>query len=64
MEKSSAQNITTKTNEVSLDFSDPKKSYASSIPKISWNAPENETSFLKEGKINIAASIEAKHTLK
>ena len=64
IEKSTAQNITTKTNEVSLDFSDPKKSYASSIPKISWNAPENETSFLKEGKINIAASIEAKHTLK
>jgi hypothetical protein len=58
-----AQNLTSKSNEVALDFSTAKGG-TSSIPKISWLTPESETSFLKEGKIKLTASIESRDAIK
>lgn len=60
----SSQNLTSRSNEVGLDFSDPKKKYTSSIPKIIWKSPESEVTFLNDGKINLKVSIESKHSLK
>lgn len=59
-----SQNVSSKSNETTLDFSDPKASFNSSIPKIKWITPESEISFLKEGRIQITATIESKHELK
>ncbi len=58
-----AQNLTSKSNEVALDFSTTKGG-TSSIPKISWLTPESETSFLKEGKIKLSANIESRDVIK
>lgn len=58
------QNLSTKSNVASLDFSDSKKSYSSSIPIIRWTNPENETSFLKDGKIKMVVAVESLHNLK
>jgi len=59
-----AQNVASKSNEVFLDFSDEKKSYATSAPKIVWHTPASDVSFLKEGTFQITVTIESKHTLK
>ena len=60
----SAQNISAHSNEVSLDYSDAKKGYASSVPKIMWSVPENETTFLKDGKTKLVATVDSKQQLK
>src|SRR5258708_38217684 len=59
-----AQGISSKSNEVSLDYSDSKKNYATSFPKIIWMAPEGERTFLKDGKLPIHISVKAKNGLK
>lgn len=59
-----AQNLSSKSNDLSFDFSDSKKNYASSLPLISWSSPENETTFQQEGKMAIEASVVSKHLLK
>ena len=58
-----AQNLSSKSNEVSLDFSGLKKTN-SSLPLISWISPVNETSFLKDGKISMDIEISSKTSLK
>ncbi len=58
-----AQNVTVKSNELVLDFSDQKKNYASSLPNILWFSPEHEVSFLKEGKIVLNATVSSRHPL-
>ena len=59
-----AQNVVSKSNEVSLDFSDAKINYATSVPNIVWHTPASDVSFLKEGTFQITVSIESKHPLK
>lgn len=56
------QNLSTKSNEVSLDFSSKKSN--SFLPLINWVAPANETSFLKDSKLTIKVDITAKSPLK
>ena len=58
-----AQNLSTKSNEVSLDFSNSKKSN-SSLPSVTWISPVNETSFIKEGKLPITIEVNSKTPLK
>jgi hypothetical protein len=59
-----AQSFNSKSNTMALDFSDPKKSFATTLPKIIWVTPLNETVFLKEGFISIELDIESKTPLK
>jgi hypothetical protein len=58
-----AQNSPTRSSAVSLDFS-KKKSVNSSFPKVTWVYPENETTFLKDGKVRLQARVESKNPLK
>lgn len=60
----SAQNLTSKSNEVGLDFSDPKKNYATSISKIVWQTPENDVTFQKDGRVEVKLTVESRHPLK
>ncbi len=58
-----AQNFSSRTNTMSLDYSDSKTTLSSTLPKITWQTPLNETVFLKEGKITIELTIESKTPL-
>ncbi|MCS6975206.1 MAG: caspase family protein [Cyclobacteriaceae bacterium] len=58
-----AQNMTAKTNKVSVDFSNPKSDSHSSFPKIVWINPANETVFQKDGKFDFKFSIESRDPL-
>ncbi len=59
-----AQNITSKSNDVELDFSNPKKNYATSIPSIEWEEPSSPVGFAKEGWFQLKAEVKSKHPLK
>jgi hypothetical protein len=59
-----AQNFSTKSNTFALDYSDPKNSYSTALPKIEWQSPLNQTVFLKEGNFVIEASVLSKVPLK
>jgi len=59
----SGQSFNAKSNTLSLDFSDSKSSYATTLPKIEWQAPVNETVFLKEGSIAIELTVQSKTSL-
>ncbi len=58
-----AQNFSSRTNTMALDYSDTKTSLGSTLPKITWQTPLNETVFLKEGKITMELTIESKTPL-
>ena len=58
------QNFNSRSNTMSLDYSDPKKNLTSTLPKITWQNPFNETIFLKEGKIAIELFVESKTPMK
>lgn len=59
-----AQNFSSRTNTMALDYSDPKKMLTSTLPKITWQAPVNETVFLKDGKVSIELTVDSKTPLK
>src|SRR5579872_6425994 len=61
---SQGQSFNSKSNAISLDYSDPKKNFATTLPKITWQTPYNETVFLKEGKISVEITVESKTPLK
>lgn len=48
---------------MSVDYSDSKTSLASTLPKITWQSPVNETVFLKEGKLPVELTVESKTPL-
>lgn len=58
-----AQTISSRSNEVALDFSSGK-SKDGAIPSITWLSPETEVTFMKEGKVNITLTVESTQTLK
>jgi len=58
-----AQNFSSRTNSMALDYSDAKTTLTSTLPKITWQTPLNETVFLKEGKITIELTVESKTPL-
>lgn len=58
------QNISSKSNEIALDFSGGKKNYATSAPSIKWQMPLVETAYVKEGKLPIQVEIRSKSPLK
>jgi hypothetical protein len=52
-----AQNVSTRTNEFEIDFSDPTKLVSSTIPVINWVSPVAETTYAQENKYNIKFEI-------
>ncbi len=59
-----AQNVTTRTNEFEVDFSDPKKLAYTTIPVINWISPVPETNYAQEMKFKIQIEIESDKPLK
>jgi len=58
-----AQNLNAKTNRLTVDFSNPKADTYSSVPKITWLNPTNETVFQKDGNFTFKLSIESRDPL-
>lgn len=59
-----AQNVTARTNEFEVDFSDPKKVAATTIPVINWVTPIPETNYAQENKFKIKVEIESDRPIK
>jgi hypothetical protein len=51
------QNVSTRTNEFEVDFSDPTKLVTSTIPVINWVYPVAETTYAQENKYKIKFEI-------
>ncbi|MBI1768722.1 MAG: caspase family protein [Bacteroidetes bacterium] len=60
----SAQNVSTRTNEFEVDFSDPKKLVYSVIPVINWITPTAESNYAGEQKYKIKFEIESSAPIK
>lgn len=58
-----AQSFSSKSNTMSLDYGDTQKKLSSTLPKITWQVPVNETIFLKEGSLEIKLTVESKTPL-
>lgn len=58
-----AQNISSRSNEVALDFG-TGKSKDGTVPTVAWLSPENEITFLKEGKVTVNLEVTCKQPLK
>jgi hypothetical protein len=54
-----AQNISAKSNEIRIDFSDPRKDNSVSIPTINWSIPRDTISYLSDGKYYMAADVKS-----
>ncbi len=52
-----AQNVSSRTNEFEVDFSDPKKLVYTTIPIINWVSPIPETNYAQEAKYKIEIEI-------
>ena len=59
-----AQNVSTRTNEFEVDFTDPKKLVHTTIPVINWISPVPETNYAQEMKFKIEIEIESEKPLK
>ncbi|HTJ53248.1 MAG TPA: caspase family protein [Cyclobacteriaceae bacterium] len=59
-----AQHVTAKSDEFTVDLSDPKNLKDSSVPLINWLAPLNETIFLREAKLFVRLEITSPTPLK
>src|SRR5258707_1329422 len=59
-----AQNVSTRTNEFEVDFSDPKKLANSVIPVINWITPTAESNYAGEQKYKIKFEIESSAPIK
>jgi hypothetical protein len=54
-----AQNVSTRSNEFEVDFSDPTKLVSTTIPVINWITPIAESSYIGETKYKIKFEIES-----
>jgi hypothetical protein len=59
-----AQNVTTRTNEFEVDFSDPTKLVNSTIPTIHWVTPVAETNYQQDPKLKITVKVESTSDIK
>ena len=59
-----AQNVATRTNEFEVDFTDPKKVVATTIPVINWITPVAETTYAQENKYKIVFEIQSATPIK
>jgi hypothetical protein len=54
-----AQNVSARTNEFEVDFSNPAKLAYTTIPVINWISPEQETNYAQEMKFKIEIEIQS-----
>ncbi len=54
-----AQNVSAKSNKITIDLSDPRKDNSVSIPTISWKVPVDSISYLNDGKFNMLAEVKS-----
>lgn len=54
-----AQNVSSRTNEFDVDFSNPQALVTTSIPVISWITPVAESNFATESKYKIKVEVES-----
>lgn len=54
-----AQNVSARTNDFEIDFSDPSRLVTSTIPVINWITPTAETTYAQENKYKIKFSVES-----
>jgi hypothetical protein len=59
-----AQNVSTRTNEFEVDFSDPKRLVTTTIPVVNWITPIAETNYAQENKYKIRVEIESDRPIK
>jgi hypothetical protein len=59
-----AQNVSAKTIDFEIDYSDPSKLVNSTVPLINWISPEVETSYAQESKFKIRLDVESDRPLK
>jgi len=59
-----AQNVTTRSSEFEIDFSDPSKLVTTTVPVINWAIPMPETSYVQDAKIKIKFQVESSSPLK
>lgn len=59
-----SQNVSTRTNEFEVDFSDPKLLVKSTIPVINWITPIPETSYVQDSKFKIRVEFASVTPLK
>jgi len=63
-EEARGQNLTNRTQDFTVDFSDAKNLKNSSVPKIRWLAPLNEVFMLKEDRLAISFEVESRDAIK
>lgn len=59
-----AQNVSTRTNEFEVDFSDPAKLVHTTIPVINWISPVPETNYAQETRFKIELEIQSDQPIK
>jgi hypothetical protein len=59
-----AQNVSTRTSEFEVDFSDPAKLVTTTIPVINWVTPIAEATYASETRFSIKIEIESTAPLK
>jgi len=59
-----SQNVSTRTNEFEVDFSDPTKLVKSVIPVINWNTPDAENIYVADAKYKINVTVTSATPLK
>ena len=57
--KTYGQNVSAKSNKITIDLSDPRKDNSVSIPTINWMEPVDSISYLKDGKFNMLAEVKS-----
>ena len=57
--KTYAQNVSAKSNKITIDLSDPRKDNSVSIPTISWMEPADSISYVKDGNFNMVAEVKS-----
>jgi hypothetical protein len=58
------QNLSTRSSEFEVDFSDPKKLVNSTVPIINWAMPIPETSYVQASKFKIKVDVQSASPLK
>lgn len=59
-----AQNVTSRSSEFEVDFSDPSKLVTTTVPVIKWAIPIPETSYVQDAKFKIKFQVESSSPLK
>jgi hypothetical protein len=54
-----AQNVSSRTNDFEVDFSDPTRLVTSTIPVINWITPVAETTYAQENKYKIKFTVQS-----